>query len=164
MKRGQIQFVLLFAVTLFFGVSLPAQAKKAIKKIPLSRDEMLTQLQKRAETYAKFYEKRKFKELYDFVNAKYKRRVSRAMYEDYITFPGETDKYFLVTVEMCDVMDDITLGKVIFKISTFGKDHLKGVEVPDDDNSTGELESEFMETTDWVYENGNWHIVERYDK
>jgi hypothetical protein len=95
------------------------------------------------------------------VNYKYRMHVSRAMYEDYITFPDETDKFFQVTVEMYDVMDDITLGKVIFKISTYGKDHIKGSK---EETSTGELESEFLDTTDWLYENGDWFIVERYDK
>ena len=113
--------------------------------------------------YAKLYEERKFKDIYDMINPKYKRRVSRAIFEDYITFPGETDRFFRVTVEMYDILDDITLGKVIFKNSTYGKYKVKGVN-PASDESIGELESEFMETTDWVYESGEWYKVERYDK
>ncbi len=145
------------------GASTPALAKKTVKK-KLSRDEIQARLLKRAEAYADFYQNRKFKDIYDLINIKYKMRVSRALYEDYITFPGETDKFFQVTVEMCDVMDDITLGKVMFKISTYGKDHLKGDDSADDKSSIGELESEFMEATDWIYENSDWFKLERYDK
>lgn len=151
-------------ITVFLlGVNTSALAKKSVKKTP-SWDEIQAQLLKRAETYANLYQNRKFKDIYDLVNVKYRQRVSRAMYEDYITFPGETDKFFQVTVEMCDVMNDITLGKVMFKISTYGKDHLKGDDPADDASSIGELESEFMEATDWIYENSDWFKLERYDK
>lgn len=150
----------ILVVVLFFGFLVPAHAGKVKKKLP-SRDKILAQLHKRAETYAKFYEERKFKDIYNMVNSKYRMRVSRALYEDYITFPDETDKFFRVTVEMYDVLDDITLGKVIFKISTYGKDHIKGSK---EETSSEELESEFLDTTDWLYENGDWYLVERLDK
>lgn len=151
---------ILIAVAFFLCILAPAHARKEEKKLP-SRDKIMAQLLKRANSYAKLYEERKFKDIYDMVNSKYRMRVSRALYEDYITFPDETDKYFKVTVEMHDVMDDITLGKVIFKISTYGKDHIKG---SDEESSSGELESEFLDTTDWLYEDGDWFIVERLDK
>lgn len=154
------QKAILVFLVFFLGLLAPAQAKRREKKLP-SRAEILAQLLKRAKTYAKLYQERKFKDIYDMVNSKYRMRVSRAMYEDHITFPDETDKFFLVTVEMYDVMDDITLGKVIFKISTYGKDHIKGSK---EESSPGELESEFLDTTDWVYESGDWYIVERFDK
>ncbi len=156
--------ITVLAITVFLlGANASALAKKSVKKAP-SRDEVQARLLKRAETYATLYQKRKFKDIYDLVNVKYRLRVSRAMYEDYITFPGETDKFFQVTVEMCDVMDDITLGKVMYKISTYGKDRLKGDDPADDESSIGELESEFMEATDWIYENSDWFKLERYDK
>ena len=156
--------ITILIITVFLvGANTSALAKKPVKKIP-SRDKIQAQLLKRAELYAKLYQKREFKDLYDLINNKYKMRVSSAMYEDYITFPGETDKFFQVTVEMCDVMDDITLGKVMFKISTYGKDHLKGDDPTADESTIGELESEFMEATDWIYENSDWYKLERYDK
>lgn len=157
MKRHK---TILISLVFFLALLTPALAKKGEKKPP-SRAEILAQLLKRAKIYAKLYQERRFKDIYDMVNSKYRMSVSRAMYEDYITFPDETDKFFQVTVEMHDVMDDITLGKVIFKISTYGKDHIKGSK---EESSAGELESEFLDTTDWVYENGDWYIFERLDK
>ena len=162
MIKMKNRITVLVLTVFLFGVNTSALAKKSVKKTP-PFEELQALLLMRAETYAKYYQNRKFKDIYDLVNVKYRLRVSRAMYEDYITFPDETDKYFLVTVEMCDVMGDDTLGKVIFKISTYGKDHVKGRATAEDE-SVGELESEFMEATDWVYESGDWYKVERYDK
>ena len=160
MKNTRIGVAVLLVGFFSLGLAGPVQAKKAGKKLP-SRDKLLERLFERTKEYAELYENRKFKDIYDLINAKYKKRVSRAIYEDFITFPGATDKYFQVVVEMYDLLDDLTLGKVIFNISTYVRSPKKS---NGSSGSSDELESEFLEVTDWIYENGDWYKYERYDK
>lgn len=155
--KSHVKIVAFLAIALLLGFfPSPVAAKKSKKKLP-PLEKLLERLLERAETYAKCYEKRKFKEIYDLINSKYRMRVSRVIYEDFITFPGETDKYFLVTIEMYDVLGDMALGKVIFNISTYAKGSSGS-------KDSDVLEREFLEATDWMYENGDWYKIERYDK